>query len=496
MTMTSTNRLRILGLAAMLVWATLPALSAEFRQWTTKAGQTGSGTFSALTPNGEVACSNASGRIFTIPIVKLSTNDLSYLSKQNVLGPLRDWKLRSGRALKAHFTGLFPGGALIVTPDGESGIVAMDRLSDEDITWLELEAPVPLENRIEGKWKGFILLNNSTYHVSVTLSRFGTKWRGSAVLMSQIPASGAQGVSSKHIEAREALAARSTFDVIVTNNVMSWSRYSTTVTARGSGQPATWDLPPFTGTLSAPGLWVGNSPRTNMVGACWLAREPLFRIHPPLTLPKGKVLRMTCSDPRLHYTLYIPKSYDPAVPAPLLINDNPGRNASPLSPKAAEQFGWVMAGLTESGNTGKSSLEWTGNNDAVIFDLMRILNLDTRRFYFSGLSGGARRSAYRGVEFQDYCAGLICIGAGYLYYDDGTYLDPPKTLPIFFIVGQTDMNHDEVVKTMMEPNHKRGRATELIIHPGGHTWGRPEDHEAAIAWLEARWKTAHPKPAR
>jgi hypothetical protein len=56
------------------------------------------------------------------------------------------------------------------------------------------------------------------------------------------------------------------------------------------------------------------------------------------------------------------------------------------------------------------------------------------------------------------------------------------SLPVFFIVGKTDSNHGEV--TALHPNEKRdGRKTQLIIHPGGHSWGRKQDQEAAINWL-------------
>jgi len=51
------------------------------------------------------------------------------------------------------------------------------------------------------------------------------------------------------------------------------------------------------------------------------------------------------------------------------------------------------------------------------------------------------------------------------------------------IVGKTDMNNKGVTGAHKQAV-SQNRKAELIVHPGGYTWGRPEDHEAAIRWLE------------
>ena len=37
-------------------------------------------------------------------------------------------------------------------------------------------------------------------------------------------------------------------------------------------------------------------------------------------------------------------------------------------------------------------------------------------------------------------------------------------------------------------DRKRGQVFKLKVHPGGHTWGRPEDHEEALRWLDEQWE--------
>jgi len=196
---------------------------------------------------------------------------------------------------------------------------------------------------------------------------------------------------------------------------------------------------------------------------------------PPLDLEKGKTHKLGCLDgTKYHYACYIPKNYDPEKPAPVLINFSPGGNGEPLSTKMAEESGWVMAGLTESKNGPFEPI--CENREAVLFDLRRRFKVDLKHVYFSGFSGGARASSASGQAYPGFCAGLILIGAAYA---QGV---PPKEQAIFYITGQTDMNKGEVTGAY-EKAKASGRKCQFVLHPGGHEWGRPQDHEAAIRWL-------------
>ena len=140
-------------LAAIMVWTLLvavPALFAEPRVWTTQDGRKGTGEFVAVSPVGVLVCKNEKGHEFTVPLADLSTNDLAFLSQGGKLGPVRDWKKKTGTVVTAHFAGLRPGGILLVTPAGRAGIMSADRFSEEDRRWLELEAPIPVEQRMAG----------------------------------------------------------------------------------------------------------------------------------------------------------------------------------------------------------------------------------------------------------------------------------------------------------------------------------------------------------
>jgi predicted esterase len=237
--------------------------------------------------------------------------------------------------------------------------------------------------------------------------------------------------------------------------------------------------------LRAPGWGIGECSLDGETGTAYVARD-VVRVVQPEPPPKGQTVKLACDDGRYHYTLYVSKSYDPAKPAPLLINDNPGKNAQPLSPAMAEELGWVMAGLTEAGNDASWDVCFA-NSVSTLFDLRRKLNIDPGRVYFSGFSGGARRASYRAVVHVNHCAGLFCIGAGYMGgYAPKPYA-PPTWMPVFFVVGATDMNNGEVEKGLFPREKQRLQHTQLIVHPGGHSWGRAEDHVAGLKWLNERY---------
>ncbi len=233
------------------------------------------------------------------------------------------------------------------------------------------------------------------------------------------------------------------------------------------------------GKYDEPGLIVGSDP---VGGMLLLWKEGALDLSLPLDLVKATTQRVRCRDNAAWgYRVYIPESYDPGTPTPVLMNCSPSRDALPLSPKMADELGWIMIGLTERENR-KGDVE-RHNRVAVLFDLRRRFNVDWSRFYACGFSGGARCAALTAVKYPDLCHGVICIGAGYAYDGSGQYEYPPHDSPVAFVIGKEDeLCYREVVALYGQEKDKRD--CTLIVHPGGHTWARSEDHEAAIRWLE------------
>lgn len=340
-------------------------------------------------------------------------------------------------------------------------------------------ADAELAKLLPGKWRGVHTAGGGAYHHLIQIRKHGPGWIGQEVLWGHMTEKQAMAATMKRLNKkglqRKAIVIIQQYAITLKDGDLTLNGLKAQSVLGGK-----YNTDSFLGKLKAPGILTGEAKDAKGAGGTFqFWKEGILDKPIRLDLAKGKTHKLGCIDGgKYNYRVYIPKSYDPAKPAPLLLNFSPGGNAQPLSTKKAEELGWIMAGLVESKNGPlQPSVE---NRDAVLFDLRRRLNIDTRRVYFSGFSGGSRAASLSAVSHTEMCAGIICIGAGYL-----GGVRPTISLPVFFIVGKTDSNHKEV--TGLYPSEKRaGRPTQMIIHPGGHSWGRKQDHEAAIDWLQAR----------
>jgi hypothetical protein len=231
----------------------------------------------------------------------------------------------------------------------------------------------------------------------------------------------------------------------------------------------------FYGRLIPPGLIVGTAYSQGKAAGFFQLWKEGAVLPRPAVPEKGKIHHITCIDnSNYHYTCYVPARYTHEKPAPVVIHDDAGGGASPLSTKMADELGWIMVGLTEARN---GPYPPSGENrDAALFDLRRRFNIDMTKLYFSGLSGGARRASLAAATYADNCAGVLCIVAGI------NFTNPPLAVPMAFITGDGDFNLGEV-EDFYAREKKRGRKAMLIRHKGGHDSGGPENIENAIRWL-------------
>ena len=375
--------------------------------------------------------------------------------------------------------------------------------SEQELQNIKRSELAIIEEIILGKWEGFLTGDNSFLSHELEVKKEGDELKAYGKIFVGLTAQQLTDIEDKNYHLVKPLTqltyvASQEYDISLEDNRLTLTGVEASIDYTNNFRyySVPYSLDTFSGKLYLPGLYFGEThDEAGSKGSFYFAKEEALDDPPPLELVKGETYQITCMfDERYHYSCYVPKNYDPATPTPLLINDNPNRNALPLSPKMADEFGWIMVGLTESSNRALPKI-CNENCAAVIMDLRRRFNIHLERIYFSGMSGGARRATQRGIYHAPNCAGLICIGAGFSFFYDGARagqpLLSPVEQPIFFIVGQNDMNYREVVKETYPNEIWRKRAVNLVVHPGGHTWGRSEDHEAAIRWLDEQWKKSH-----
>lgn len=236
----------------------------------------------------------------------------------------------------------------------------------------------------------------------------------------------------------------------------------------------------FSSTLIAPGVVGGRADGDGVEkGLFRLWKHEALSAPLPLTLQRGHSYVLSClGGSAYHYTCYLPRSYTPAKPSPVLFYMAPRGNAQPLSTTMAERLGWIMVGFTEARDGPWPPI--CENRDAVLFDLRRRFNIASHGLYFAGFSGGARASILSAVSYPDDSAGLFCIGAGM----PGENRMPVLSIPIYFSAGEMDYNKNEVME-LYERERKLGRTTAFRLHSGGHSYGHISDHISAISWLAA-----------
>jgi poly(3-hydroxybutyrate) depolymerase len=194
-------------------------------------------------------------------------------------------------------------------------------------------------------------------------------------------------------------------------------------------------------------------------------------------LPTGVVIaEVKCeADPSQSYALYLPRGYAADRPWPVIFAFDPGgrgRNPVDRYQAAAEQYGYIVAG---SNNSRNGSPDTATTVRAMTADVGSRFNIDPRRVYTAGMSGGARVALGVGLSSRGI-AGVIASSAG---YPDAK---PRKTLPfvLFATAGTEDFNHLEMRlldRALTTPHH-------LAIFEGGHVWLSSDLAIEAVEWVE------------
>lgn len=192
--------------------------------------------------------------------------------------------------------------------------------------------------------------------------------------------------------------------------------------------------------------------------------------QPPLTASQRRILECTYRLPEANadmpYALFVPSSYRPGVPAPLVV-DLHGLNITPLQQMLfdgttdfAERFGFiVVAPMGHSITSGwgerpgrpvataqpkPGTTERYTAGELAELDAMTVLRtmrekytIDNGRIYLMGHSMGGGGTYYLGAKYQDIWAGLAPI-AGLGGLADAAAAEPFKSIPMLLLHGEKD----------------------------------------------------------
>ncbi len=182
-------------------------------------------------------------------------------------------------------------------------------------------------------------------------------------------------------------------------------------------------------------------------------------------------IRLIAGNPKVTYNLSVPKPIKRVETPTLLIVFRPAQQPSFLTSAAVRRHAWFAAGIVSSKGSAGSRAQ------AVIADIERRYALKFSRVICAGFSAGAQE-AQDATLALDMPTGLISIG-----YPAFLFGVPRTDFPLVDLVGQSDFNREKVL-TAHQNENLRGRPVKLIIHPGGHSWGRQQDLDNIVDWLD------------
>ncbi len=184
------------------------------------------------------------------------------------------------------------------------------------------------------------------------------------------------------------------------------------------------------------------------------ARDDEYAVNDPRVQHRSYVMEETGET--IPYALFVPSSYDPAIPAPLMVSlHGAGRQYDWLMNYAgfldlAEHHGYVVVtplGYTRRGGYGyRGDTEQDRRAEQDVMNVFRLvteeLNIDANRIYLWGHSMGGAGTYYLASRYPDIWAGLAAVAGGSM---NAGYVDAAAIRHIPFLVLQG--SDDRVVPT-------------------------------------------------
>lgn len=199
--------------------------------------------------------------------------------------------------------------------------------------------------------------------------------------------------------------------------------------------------------------------------------------------------RLFPADQPLEWSVYVPASYDSALPAGLLVYISPSDSGGiPEEWKPImERRNLIWIGAHRSGNTVSTSLRIAYALLAPVA-MEKRYTLDAERVYLSGLSGGGRVSSIVAPDYAHIFKGAIYnCGADSWSGERPERHEEMKANHYVFITGTRDFNLRST-KNAYRAYEKAGIANiKLMVIPRmAHRNPRAPDYERAIEYLDSR----------
>jgi hypothetical protein len=182
------------------------------------------------------------------------------------------------------------------------------------------------------------------------------------------------------------------------------------------------------------------------------------------------------------YAFFQPAQYDNNKSWPVILIFDPaarGRTGVNTFIEAARKYGFILACSNNSHN-GPMNDSFIAAA-AMLRDVEERFNVDQKRIYASGFSGGSRFAMAFAVS-QKRISGVIGCGAG--PPNDRNFIPTGNSGFLYYgLAGTRDMNYSEMFDLISFFNNQTRVISYLRTFPGGHQWPAPELITEAVEWL-------------
>lgn len=182
------------------------------------------------------------------------------------------------------------------------------------------------------------------------------------------------------------------------------------------------------------------------------------------------------------YALFLPANYDKSMLWPVILIFDPaarGKTGVRVFMEAGRKYGFILAGSNNSRN-GPVENNFTAAA-AMLLDLTGRLNIDPKRIYVAGFSGGSRFAISFAVKDRRI-SGVIGCGAG--LPGDQYYLPSVNSSFLYYgLAGNRDMNYLEMHDLPAFFNGKTGIISYFRTFSGMHDWPGSDLILEAVEWI-------------
>lgn len=217
----------------------------------------------------------------------------------------------------------------------------------------------------------------------------------------------------------------------------------------------------------------------NLEGTVRMPGRPIHSSTPKhdeeLPYPKGEISGPIKTGDGSTYFLYVPTTLKKDQPAPLIFLTQPGgggKNRIAAYKAAVERLGYVLAISVESKNNSPIQKNHE-HTKRCINHLKEQVPIDSKRYYFSGGSGGAATAMYN-CHLYKAAGAMPIIG----------YSPTPVESGHFYVIGgATDYNR--YISADIAARHDNNAMHRLFA--GGHGGVKSHHIDDGLAWLTGRF---------